>query len=182
MLAILLVTPVFSTTIKGGGLFGIRNIADSSINKYFSSSFLYNLYIGISPVKGLTIGLGKEANYNKDAKIGLYNDNSTLKIKSSIYIFGSYEYKINKFSPYLKFGFYKIETNQTFDNPKLKPFEFNKDKTTYFIGAGIKYNLSKKFNLIADIYTTPCNIEPFEKSVNVGGLRLSGGIEYIFNL
>jgi len=181
VISFLLVSPLFSIGVKGGFLYGSRSVSDSYISDVYGSSSFYNFYLGISPIKGLTLGLGKESNYNKNGEVGTYNDSSTLKITSSIYFFGRYEHAFGRFSPYLKIGFFKNEAEQTFENDVLKDFEFKIDKTVVFFGAGIKFNVVKHINIVADIYTLSFDVKPFEETKDLGGLRFSLGAEFCYN-
>jgi hypothetical protein len=152
---------------------GLRT-ATGKIQDNYGSGMVFYPNLKLNVWKGLGIGLGYELGYKKDAKIGIYEENSTLKV-SGFEAFAAWEFAAGKLAPYVRLGVGSYTYTQTIESEHAQGVDDSKAAVS--IGAGAKYLLGKLF-LSAELKYVPLKVQPLTEKVDLGGLRLLAGIGY----
>jgi hypothetical protein len=160
-----------------GFLYSSRSVKDADIKLVYGNGSVYFPYLAVNVWKGLSFGLGYEGGYNRDGKIGLYNEDSCLKI-SGMEIFAAYRLELGNLSPYLKLGFGSYAYEQYVSNIN----KVDDTKSALNLAVGIRYYLLKGLFLAAEAKYVPLKVKPLEEEVDLTGIRLGFGIGYTFNL
>lgn len=160
-----------------GFLYGSRSVKDAGIKDAYGNGTAYFPYLAVNVWKGLTFGLGYEGGYDRDGKIGLYQEDSNLKI-TGMEIFAAYRLELGNLSPYLKLGFGSYAYKQVVSNVT----KVDEKKSGLNLAVGLRYYLIKGLFLAAEAKYVPLKVKPFEEEVDLTGMRLAAGIGYTFNL
>jgi hypothetical protein len=160
-----------------GFLFGSRSVQDTNIKEVYGNGVAYFPYLAVNVWKGLTFGLGYEGGYSRDGKIGLYQEDSSLKV-SGFEVFAAYRLEFGKASPYLKLGFGSYAYKQVVNNVTT----VDDSKSALSMAVGIRYYVVKGLFLAAEIKYLPMKVKPLAEEVDLSGLRFGAGIGYTFNL
>jgi hypothetical protein len=156
---------------------GLRT-ASGTIQDTYGGGMVFFPSLKLNVWKGLGIGLGYELGYKKDAKIGLFQENSTLKV-SGFEAFAAYEFVTGKLAPYARLGIGSYAYSQKVESEFVP--DVDESKVAVSLGAGVKYLLDKLF-LSAELKYVPLKVKPLDEEVDLGGLRLLAGVGYAFNL
>ena len=160
-----------------GFLYGSRSIKDAGIKEVYGEGSAYFPYVGVAVWRGLTIGLGYEGGYDREGKIGLYQEDSRLKI-TGMEIFAAYRLELGNLSPYLKLGFSSYAYKQVVSNVT----KVDEKKSGLNLALGLRYYLIKGLFLAAEAKYVPLKVKPMDEEVDLTGMRLAAGIGYTFNL
>ena len=175
----LLLTPfcVSALDLDLGLQLGLRTTSGDIKDVYGNGTVFYpSLRLGV--LKGLGIGLGYEAGYKKEGKIGLYDEDSTLKV-GGVELFAAYEFRAGKLLPYARIGVGSYKYSQKVDSQFAQSVD--KSKVAFSLGAGLKV-LIDKFFVCAELKYTPLKVKPIDQEVDLGGVRLAAGVGYRFDL
>lgn len=170
----------YAFDLEAGAIFGSRTVNDSEIKNTYGNGTFFFPYLALNLWKGLFVGAGYEGGYSKEAKIGLYEESSTLKV-IGIEFFIGYELKIKVISPFIKVGYGSFSYKQTIQSPYVKDYKVDDKKTTLTIDGGVKFYPVKNLFLAAEVKYVPLKVKPYEEEVDLGGLRYGGGIGFAFN-
>jgi opacity protein-like surface antigen len=181
-LFILLILALSLTTLPAldldlGLQLGLRT-ASGKIQDTYGGGMVFFPSLKLNVWKGLGIGLGYELGYKKEAQIGLYEENSTLKV-DGFEVFAAYEFQAGKLIPYARLGIGSYKYSHDIESqfvPSVK-----ESKAAVSLGAGLKYLVSKIF-LSAELKYIPLKVQPLTEEVDLGGLRLLAGIGYRIDL
>lgn len=160
-----------------GFLYGSRSVKDVDIKNVYGNGSAYFPYLAVNVWKGLTFGLGYEGGYDRDGKIGLYQEDSNFKV-SGMEFFAAYRLEFGKLSPYLKLGFGSYTYKQSVGGVG----KVDDKKSALSLAIGIRYYLVKGLFLAAEGKYVPLKVKPFDDEVDLTGMRLAAGIGYTFNL
>lgn len=160
-----------------GFLYGSRSVKDADIKKVYGNGAVYFPYLAVNVWKGMTFGLGYEGGYDRNGKIGLYEEDTNLKI-SGIELFAAYRFDFGKLAPYLKLGFGSYAYKQVVSNVT----RVNDKKSAPNLAIGIRCYLSKGLFLAAEAKYVFLKVKPIDKEVDLSGMLLGAGIGYTFNL
>ncbi len=177
----LLVLPAgqYAFDLEVGITFGGRTVKDSEIKRVYGNGTVFFPYLALNVFEGLFIGAGYEGGYSRETKIGLYNEPTTLEV-TGIEFFVGYEYKIKIISPYLKIGYGSYTYKQTIESRYVWAFPVDAKKSAISIGGGLKFFPFKYIFLAAEARYVPLKVKPYDKEVDLGGLRYSGGAGFRF--
>lgn len=157
-----------------GGFYGALQVVDSDIKDVYGSGTVYFPFLAVT-WKGIILGAGYEGGYSKSGKIGLYQDPTTLKV-NGFEVFVGYALTIKILAPYFRVGYGSYSYKQTIDSPYLGDFKVDGTKSTFSGSAGIKFYPIKRLFLAIEARFVPLKVKPLEKEVDLGGLRIEGGI------
>jgi hypothetical protein len=156
---------------------GLRTASGTFIKDVYGNGICYFPYATVNFGKGFTVGAGYEFGYSRSGKIGLYEEDTTLKV-SGIEAFVGYQFSISIVTPYVFVGFGSFSYKQTVDSLAAQPVDFK--KSTFFAAAGLKVSPIKYIYISAEAKYVPLMVKPYEDEVDLGGLRLTAGIGLSF--
>ena len=160
-----------------GFLYGSRSVKDADIKEVYGNGSAYYPYLAVTVWKGLAFGLGYEGGYDRDGKIGLYQEDSNFKV-SGMEFFAAYRLEFGKLSPYLKLGFGSYAYKQSVSNV----VKVDDKKSALNLAVGIRYYVTPGLFLAAEAKYVPLKVKPLEEEVDLSGMRLAAGVGYTFNL
>jgi opacity protein-like surface antigen len=160
-----------------GFLYGSRSIKDTDMKEVYGNGSVYFPYLAVNVWKGLTFGLGYEGGYDRDGKIGLYQEGTSFKM-TGIEFFAAYRLEFGKLSPYLKLGFGSYSYKQDISNVT----RVDDKKSGLNLAVGIRYYVIKGLFLAAEAKYVPLKVMPIDQEVDLSGMRLAAGLGYTFNL
>jgi hypothetical protein len=160
-----------------GFLYGSRSVKDADMKDVYGNGAVYFPYLAVNVWKGLAFGLGYEGGYDRDGKIGLYQEDSNFKV-TGIEFFAAYRLEFGKLSPYVKLGFGSYAYKQVVSSVT----KVDDKKSALNLAVGIRYYLVKGLFLTAEAKYVPLKVKPIEEEVDLTGMRLAAGIGYTFNL
>ena len=181
VIVVLLILPVavYAIDFSFGFQAGLRTVNDPNIKEVYKNGVCYFPYAAANLYKGFTIGAGYEFGYSRDGKIGIYEEATTLKV-TGIEAFVGYEYSLPMVTPYVFVGFGSFSYTQTVVSPSAQ--NFDKTQSTFFVAGGVKVYPMKNLYISAEVKYVPLKVKPIEDEVEVdlGGLRLMGGLGFSF--
>jgi len=179
VIVVLLILPVavYAVDFSFGFQAGLRTVNDSNIKDVYKNGLCYFPYAAVNLFKGFTIGAGYEFGYSRDGTIGIYNEATTLKV-TGIEAFVGYQYSLPMVTPYVFVGFGSFSYTQTVDSPAAQAVD--KTQSTFFVAGGIKVYPMKNLYISAEVKYVPLKVTPLEDEVDLGGLRLMGGLGFTF--
>jgi len=157
----------------------LRTASGTLIKDVYGNGMCYFPYATVKLGKGFTVGAGYEFGYSRSGMIGLYKEDTTLKV-SGIEAFVGYQFSISMVTPYVFVGFGSFSYKQTVDSPAAQDVDFR--KSTFFAAAGLKISPMKYGYISAEVKYVPLMVKPYEDEVDLGGLRLTAGIGFSFGL
>ncbi len=159
--------------------FGFRTLSDSQLKNAYGSGMVFNPYLQLNIYQGFFAGLTYEGGYSKEAKLGLFQEDSTFKLSDFEFFIG-YEKLFSKVAPFLKVGFGSFKIKQEISSQYVSGFSETKSALTF--GAGVKYFAGENIFLQLLVNYVQLKIKPFEDEIDCGGLKLQLGGGYRFNL
>lgn len=160
-----------------GLFFGSRSVSDDQIQDVYGNGTAFFPCVSAAFYKGLFAGLGYEFGYDRDGKIGLFQEDANLKV-SGLEFFAGYRFDLGKVSPYLKLGLGSYAYKQTVSGAA----RVDDKKSALTLAGGAKFYPAKGLFLAAEIKYVPLKVKPIDIEVDLGGLRLAAGIGYTFAL
>ncbi len=157
--------------------YGTRSVADDQIKDVYGSGSAYFPYAAVGIWKGLFAGLGYEFGYERDGRIGLYQEETNLKV-TGLEFFAGYRLDLGKISPYVKLGLGNYSYEQTVSGES----KVDGKKSSVTLAGGARFYPLKGLFLAAEIKYVPLKVKPMDFEVDLGGMRLAAGIGYTFNL
>jgi opacity protein-like surface antigen len=158
---------------------GLRTVSDSAIKDVYGNGTCFFPYAAVNVFKGFTIGAGYELGYSRSGVIGLYDEATTLEV-TGIQAFVGYQYSVSMVTPYVFVGFGSFSYKQTVESPAAQAVDAT--KSTFFVAGGVKIYPMKNIYISAEVKYVPLKVKPFEDedAVDLGGLRLMGGLGFTF--
>jgi opacity protein-like surface antigen len=156
---------------------GLRT-ASGAVQDTYGGGMVFFPSLKLNVWKGLGVGVGYELGYKKEAAIGLFEEESTLKV-SGFEAFAAYEFSRGKFAPYARIGIGSYSYSQEIESD-FAP-DVDDTKVAVSLGAGVKYVLDKLF-LSAELKYVPLKVKPLDETVDLSGLRLLVGVGYRIGL
>lgn len=156
---------------------GLRTVSDSAIKDVYGNGTCFFPYAAINLFKGFTIGGGYELGYSREGTIGIYKEATKLEV-TGIQAFVGYQYSVSMVTPYVLVGFGSFSYKQTVDSPAAETVDAK--KSTFFVAGGIKVYPMKNIYISAEVKFVPLKVKPYEDEVDLGGLRLMGGLGFSF--
>ncbi len=160
-----------------GLFYGTRSVADDQIRDVYGNGTTFFPYVSVGIWKGVFAGLGHEFGYDRDGRIGLYQEETNLKV-TGLEFFAGYRFDLGKVSPYVKLGLGSYAYEQTVSGAS----KVDEKKSSVTLAGGARFYPVKGLFLAAEIKYVPLKVKPFDIEVDLGGMRLAAGIGYTFNL
>lgn len=160
-----------------GLLYSARTVSDDAIKDVYGSGGVYFPYAAVNVWKGLGFGLGYEGGYDRDGKIGLYQEDTSLKV-GGVELFALYRRDFGKLSPYAKLGIGSYSYEQVVSGQS----KVDDSKVAPNLAAGLRYYAGKGLFLAAEIKYVPLKVNPLGEEVDLSGLRFGAGVGYSFEL
>lgn len=158
-----------------GLMYGSRSVKDADVKEVYGNGSAFFPYASIGFWKGLFAGIGYEGGYDRAGKIGLYQEDSSLKV-TGLELFAGYRFDLGKVSPYVKLGLGNYSYAQSVSGaPK-----FDENKSALTLAGGARYYPVKGLFLAGEVKYVPLKVRPLTEEVDLGGLRLAAGIGYSF--
>lgn len=158
---------------------GYRTIKDATLKSVYGNGFVYAPYLSLAVSPSLRIGAEYEAGYAKDAKIGIFQDPSTLDVRG-FHVFVQYGERIGRIQPYLKVGAGIFSYKLDIQTPTLSANRVDSTDISFFVGAGLHARLNRLLFLAAELKYVALWADPFDDQVDLGGLRALLGIGLVF--
>lgn len=159
-----------------GVFYGQRAVNDKGIRDTFGNGMVYYPFLAVN-FKGFMIGAGYEAGYKKSAKVGMYQESATLEVKG-LEIFVGYQMKFLIFAPFVKVGYGSFSYKQTVESPYLGQFKVDHKKSSFTAAGGLKAYILSNIFIGGEIKFVPLKVKPIDVEVDLGGLRILGGIGF----
>jgi hypothetical protein len=173
----LLASGVHAVKLDVGVLYSSCGVTDANIREVYGNGTVYFPCLGVTVWKGLCFGLGYEGGYDRDGKIGLYQEDTNFKV-AGMELFAAYRLELGKLSPYLKLGFASYSYQQVVSGVTT----VNDKKSGPSLAAGIRYYPSKWLFLAVEAKYVYLQVMPIDQKVDLSGMRLGAGIGCMFNL
>ncbi len=156
---------------------GLRTVSESEIKNVYGNGTCFFPYAAINVFKGFTIGAGYEFGYSRSGTIGLYEEATTLKV-TGVQAFVGYQLSVSMVTPYVFVGFGSFSYTQTVESEAAQTVDAT--KSTFFVAGGIKIYPMKNIYISAEVKYVPLKVKPIDDEVDLGGLRLMGGLGFTF--
>jgi hypothetical protein len=166
-----------AVTLDIGVFYSSLGITDAGIQDVYGNGFVYFPYLAVNVWKGLCFGLGDEGGYDREGKVGLYQESTGFKI-AGMELFAAYRLELGKLSPYLKLGFGSYAYQQIVNG--VATVDDNKSGPS--LAAGIRFYPNKWLFLAAEAKYVFLPVMPIDQKVDLSGMRLGAGIGCTFNL
>ncbi|HEK84828.1 MAG: hypothetical protein ACPLZD_01805 [Candidatus Saccharicenans sp.] len=160
--------------IEIGFSFGLRTLNNADLKNVYGSGI--NFFPNVVLVwKGLMIGGGYEAGFKRNGLIGLFQEPAELAV-SGPEIFAGYQFNLKSFAPYARLGCGFYSYKQVINSPYVSNYPVNGKKTGLILAGGIKFYPVKQLLISAEVKYGSLKVKPYDQVVDVGGLRLNGGL------
>lgn len=168
-----------ATQISLGLNYGFRHVEDGVIQKTYGNGSVYAPYLRLIPFRNLGIEVAYEGGYKKSGTVGIYEENSTLSV-SGWEFSGILYLPIRPLVGHIKFGMAYYSYKQDIESDFIR-LPVDHKKWTNVFGVGASLMLSRGFYISAEVKTVPLRVMPYDREVDLSGVRVVGGIGYSFN-
>ena len=164
----------------GFGLrYGLRKVVDEAIKEVYGEGYVYNPYIRWVPHHFFAFEVAYEGGYNKEAPIGLFDENSTFSV-NGFEVCLVLHYRIDRFDPYVRFGYANYHYKQEIDSKFVRQ-QVDHWKATSVIAGGLNIGLVQGLNAGFEVKYAPMKVQPFEVEVDLSGIRYLFSLSYEFD-
>lgn len=161
-------------TLDFGCTFGLRTLNNSDLKQIYSNGT--NIYPSLNlNMHGLIIGIAYETGFKREGVIGIYQEPASLSVSGPEFFLG-YELDLGKFAPYIKAGYGLYSYNQKISSEYLADFPVKGTKGGISFGGGFKIFPIKKLFISVEARYNQVKVKPYDVEVDVGGLKLNGGL------
>jgi hypothetical protein len=178
-LSVIVVQAAQATQVGFGLNYGFRHVEDGVIQSTYGNGTVYVPYFRLTPLRNLGIEIAYEGGYKKSGTVGFYEENSTLSVTGWEFS-GILYLPIRPLMGYIKFGMAYYSYKQDIESDFIRDPVNNKKWTNVF-GAGAIMPLTQGLYLSFEVKTVPLRVFPFDREVDLSGVRVVGGIGYSFN-
>ena len=159
--------------------FGFRHVEDGVIQSTYGNSTIYVPYFRLRAFRNIGLEVAYEGGYKKSGTVGIYEENSTLSVTGWEFS-GILYLPIRSLMGYIKFGMAYYSYKQDIESNFIRE-PVDHTKWTNVFGGGVIWNLARGLYLSAEVKTVPLRVMPFDREVDLSGVRVVGGIGYSFN-
>ncbi|MBC7364226.1 MAG: outer membrane beta-barrel protein [Candidatus Aminicenantes bacterium] len=158
--------------------FGLRTLNNADLKEVYHNGT--NFYPSLSlNWHGLIVGLAYEAGFKRNGLIGIYQEPASLSVSGPEFFLG-YEFNLGPIAPYLKAGYGLYSYNQKITSEYLEDYPVKGTQGTLMFGGGLKIFPVNRLFIAAEVRYNQIKVKPYEVEVDVGGLRLNGGLGFRF--
>ena len=185
LLALLVLVLFFNPVLQAfdiiGGLnFGRRWIDDPDMKDIYGQGYVFQPFLRYNYTNLLAIEVAYEGGYKGDGRIGLFQEESTLSV-TGWELSGILYYRINNFVPFIKFGVGFYGYKQDIASEFVR-FKVDHHEITYILGGGMNVFLNNSIFLNTEIKYLPLKVKPFDREVDLSGMRVMLGLGFRFAL
>jgi len=164
---------------RAGFSAGWRTIKDKTLESVYGGGWIFtpSLSYRISP--GLWVGAEHETGYSKEARIGLFAEESRLAVRGT-HIFLLYGRDKGRIRPFFKIGAGLFAFDMDIESPYVQANNFSSRDVSILFGGGLRVMLSRKFSAVAEAKYAALWADPFDDMVDLGGIRILGGLVFDF--
>jgi hypothetical protein len=159
--------------------YGLRQVQDEIMKETYGDGYVYVPYLRLIPFRSIGFEVAYEGGYKKSGTVGLYNEDSTLSV-TGLEFSGILFLPFRPLVAYVKFGMgyysYKQDIESDFTRSTV-----DHSKWTSFIAGGINLRVFDGLYISAEVKSVPLVVRPYDREVNLGGLRFLAGIGYSFD-
>jgi hypothetical protein len=164
--------------IEIGFLAGLRTLNNADLKSVYGNGFIF--FPSITLIwRGIIFGGGYETGFKKNGLIGIYQEPAQLTVNEPE-IYAGYQLTLNKFAPYLKLGWGFYSYKQVVNSPYVSNYPVNGKKSGLIFAAGFKFYPIKRMFISAEIKYGALKVKPYDQVVDIGGMRLNGGLGICF--
>lgn len=174
------IIPAAGTDLELTLKYGSRQINDANIKEIYGNGYVFLPSVRVSVLPNFSIQAAYEGGYKKSGLVGLYQDESTLRI-SGLEISTILWYRFSSYKPYVQLGGGYYFYRQDVDNDFVR-FQVDHKKVGFILGGGVDIDLYKGLFLSLGIKYVQLEVQPFDVPVDLSGIRILGGIGWGFKL
>jgi opacity protein-like surface antigen len=166
--------------VFGGVQAGLRTVSDPEIKNVYGNGLVFFPNLAVNLWKGVFVGAGYELGYSRSGTIGLFEEETTLKV-SGFEFFAGYQMPLGMVTPYILGGVGMFSYKQTVDSPAAQ--DVDDSQVTFLVALGAKVHPVPRFKsvfLVFEFKYIPLSVKPLDESVDLGGMRLTGGLGFSF--
>ncbi len=178
-LSVIAVQTAQATQISLGLNYGFRHIEDGVIQATYGNGTVFVPYLRVTPFRSVGIEVAYEGGYKKSGTVGIYEENSTLSVTGWEFS-GILYLPIRPLVGYIKFGMAYYSYKQDIESDFIR-MPVDHKKWTNVFGIGATLMLFKGLFLSAEVKAVPLRVMPFDREVDLSGIRVVGGIGYSFD-
>lgn len=157
---------------------GLRTIINSDCREVYGNGI--NFFPSIAVIwNGLMLGTGYEGGFKRNGLIGIYEEPATLRI-SGIEVFTGYQATFGPIHPLIKIGYGFYSYKQLIDSPYIGDISVDGKKSALIFSGGVKIDPVPWMFVMAEVKYGNLKVKPYEIEVDLGGMRLNGGIGFRF--
>ncbi|MCX6566346.1 MAG: outer membrane beta-barrel protein [Candidatus Aminicenantes bacterium] len=171
--------PSSAQTWEAGLTGGYRTIKDESLRRIYGNGFVYTPYLSLAVSKTLRVGAEYEFGYVKNAKIGLFEDPSTLKVRGG-HLFLQYGERSGRFQPFFKVGLGLYAFQFDVEIPSRPALRVADTDVSFYFGAGLRIAVTKHLIGTTELKYAALWVDSYDDQVDLGGIRILLGIGYGF--
>jgi len=161
-------------SLEIGFSFGTRSVINSDIKEVYGNGT--NYFPSLALVwNGLMFGAGYEGGYKRDGLIGIYQEPTTLSVAGPE-VFIGYQLGLGIFCPYVKVGYGFYAYKQTIESEYVSDYPVDGSKSGLIFSGGFKIYPIKHLFIAAEVKYGTLKVKPYTEEVDLGGMRLNGGI------
>lgn len=180
LLLIVRIVPAAGTDLELTLKYGSRQINGANIKEIYGNGYVFLPSVRVSVFPNFSIQAAYEGGYKKSGPVGLYQDESTLRI-SGLEISTILWYRLSSFKPYVQLGGGYYFYRQDVDNDFVR-FQVDHKKVGFILGGGVDIDLYKSLFFSLEIKYVQLEVQPFNVPVDLSGIRILGGIGWGFKL
>jgi len=178
-LSVIVIQAAQATEVSFGLNYGFRHVEDGVIQATYGNSTVYVPYFRLTPLRNIGIEVAYEGGYKKSGTVGIYEEDSTLSV-SGWEFSGILYLPIRPILGYIKFGMAYFSYKQDIESEFIRN-PVDQKKWTNVFGAGAILTITQGLYLSVEVKTVPLRVIPFDREVDLSGVRVVGGIGYSFN-
>ena len=159
--------------------YGLRQVQDEIMKETYGDGYVYVPYLRLIPFRSIGFEVAYEGGYKKSGTVGLYDEDSTLSV-TGLEFSGILFLPFRPLVAYVKFGmgYYTYKQDIESDFTRLT---VDHSKWTSFIAGGINLRVFDRLYISAEVKSVPLVVRPYDREVNLRGLRFLAGIGYSFD-
>jgi hypothetical protein len=178
-LSVIVIQAAQATEVSFGLSYGFRHVEDGVIQSTYGNSTVYVPYFRLTPLRNIGIEVAYEGGYKRSGTVGIYEEDSTLSVTGWEFS-GILYLPIRPLVGYFKLGMAYYSYKQDIESEFIRNPVDHKKWTNVF-GFGVILTITRGLYLSAEVKTIPLRVIPFDREVDLSGVRIVGGIGYSFN-
>jgi hypothetical protein len=154
---------------------GLRTVKDDTLRSTYGTGWVYTPFVSYRLSRKLWIGAEFEGGFSKDAKIGIFAEESRLAVHG-VHAFVQYGRERGAIRPFLKVGAGVFHFKMDIESPFVQAANFASNDVSILLGGGLKVMLKRRLFCAAEVKYAALWADPFDDLVDLGGIRLLAGL------